>query len=87
MKNSGGEPEGNANDVLDLGRWHTQVVGDVREAIAGLEAIYEVLHARATVNHERLSECLVGIHEATLDEDDPDSQLLARKLARGDLDG
>ena len=25
--------------------------------------------------------------EATLDEDDPDSQLLARKLARGDLDG
>jgi hypothetical protein len=63
MKNSGGEPEGNADDVLDLGRWHTKVVGDVREAIAGLEAIYEVLHARPTVNHERLSERLVGIHE------------------------
>jgi len=63
MKNSGGEPEGNADDVLNLGRWHTKVAGDVREAIAGLEAIHEVLYARPTVNDQRLPEGSVRIHE------------------------
>src|ERR1019366_3662031 len=61
-KNSGGEAEGNADDVLNLGRWHAKVAGDVREAIVGLEAIHEVLHARLTLNDERLPERLAGIH-------------------------
>ncbi len=76
MKNSGGEPEGNVDHVLHLGRWQTKVVGDVREAIAGLDAIYEVLPARPTVNDERLSE-LGSDPRAPLRIDRPEGVLAA----------
>jgi hypothetical protein len=75
MKNSGGEPEGNADDVLNLGPWHTKVAGDVREAIASLEAIHEVLHARPTVNDERLPERLGWDPRAPLRSDRPEDVL------------
>ena len=48
--------------------------------------------ARSTAGTLSMQEVVSGPQtglyiEATLDEEDPDSQLLARKLARGDLDG
>jgi HK97 family phage prohead protease len=44
--------------------------------------------ARTTANTLTLSEDDAGLHfEARLDPDDPDSQMLARKLTRKDLDG
>jgi HK97 family phage prohead protease len=67
----------------------------------GPDVILNLLHGRAGTGlplarstagtlsmREIVSGPQTGLYiEATLDEDDPDSQLLARKLARGDLDG
>jgi hypothetical protein len=50
--------EGNADDVLDRRRRHGEISGDLSEAIAGLEAIDEILDAGASVHCERLADRL-----------------------------
>ena len=61
MKYSGGEAEGNADDVLDLVARDVEVGRDLREAVAGPEAIDQVLDAGAAMHHEWLAERLGGI--------------------------
>src|SRR5687768_1203910 len=62
MKNSGGEAEGNPDHVLHLLGGHAEVAGDIGEAVAGLEAVDEILDARAAVHDERLPERLARIY-------------------------
>ena len=59
-KNSSGEPEGNADYVLYLLGWHAEVVSDLGEAVAGVEAIDEILDTGPAVNDERLTKRLLG---------------------------
>ena len=58
MKNSGGEPKGNADDVLDLVARHVKVGRDLAEAIAGAETIHEIFHPGSAVHNQGLSERL-----------------------------
>ena len=55
MKNSGSEPDCDTENVLDLGFGNPEVIGDVRNTVARLEAIDEVLHACTAVNNKRLA--------------------------------
>src|SRR3954452_12726347 len=57
-KNSGREPEGNPDHVLDLLGRHAEVVGDLGEAIAGPESVDEIRNPRPAVDHQRLAERL-----------------------------
>ena len=61
MKNSGGEAEGNADHVLHLLGGNAEVSRDLGEAVAGLEAVDEILHARAAVHDYRLTKRLTRI--------------------------
>jgi hypothetical protein len=61
MKNSSGEAEGNADHVLLLGG-DAGVARDLREAVAGLEAVDEVLDARAAVHGQGLAERLARVY-------------------------
>ena len=62
MKNSGGEAEGRYPDhVLHLLGRDAEVARDLSEAVAGLEAVDEVLDARAAVHDERLTERLARV--------------------------
>ncbi len=54
-----GDPEGNADHVLDLLRRDTEVARDVGKAV-GLEAVDEILDSRAALHDERLTERLAG---------------------------
>ncbi len=62
-EDSGCESEGNADDILDLGRGHSEVAGYLRETVAGLEPVDEVLHASAAVHDDWLAECLLWIDD------------------------
>jgi transcriptional regulator GlxA family with amidase domain len=44
MEGSGGESEGNVDHVLDLGARHVEVGRDLGEAVAGLEAVDQILN-------------------------------------------
>lgn len=55
---SSSEAEGNADDVLDLSGRDAEVRGDVSAAVAGLEAVDEILDPCAAVDDERLPERL-----------------------------
>ena len=54
MEGSGGESESNPDHVLDLGARHVEVGRDLGEAIAGLEAVDQILDPRAAVDDHRL---------------------------------
>ncbi len=58
MNNSGGESEGNPDDVLDLGAGHVEVGGNFGEAVTSLEAVHQVLDSRAAVDDQRLAKRL-----------------------------
>lgn len=53
---SGGSASGDPNHVFDLGARHGEVCSDAGDAVAGLEAIDEILDASAALNDERKSE-------------------------------
>ena len=61
MKSSDGEAEGNPDHVLHLLGGDGEVAGDRGEAVAGLEAVDEILDARSAVYDERLAERLARI--------------------------
>jgi hypothetical protein len=73
MKNSGGEAGGNPNAVLDLALRDAEILCDIGNAVAGSEAVDEVLNPGAAVNDERLSELALRI-------DDHVSDRVGRKL-------
>ena len=58
MEGSGGESESNPDYVRDLGAGHVEVGRNLGEAIAGLEAIDQILDPRAAVHDHRLAERL-----------------------------
>lgn len=60
VKNSGGEAEGNPDHVLHLLDGNAEVASDLGEAVAGLEAIDEILDPDAAVHVERLTKRLAG---------------------------
>lgn len=55
------DAEGNPDHVLDFGAGNVEVGRDLGEAIAGLEAVDQILDFGAAVDDQRLAECLGGV--------------------------
>jgi len=63
MKNSGGTPQRDADDVLSLDHRDVEISGDVFQAVPGLKAVNEILDPGSAVYNDRLAERLVRVDE------------------------
>jgi hypothetical protein len=63
MKNSGGTPQRDADDVLSLSHRDVEIGSDVFQAVTGLKAVNETLDPGSAVHNKRLAERLVRVHD------------------------